>query len=170
MYDVMVAPSNYKTASSHPSKATWSVHDGFQRVYQGVKAQACKALAEGIKAMENEHKELCSNGWDLVITSHSLGTAIGSLFLMDLIHKTNPIGSASGDEISLDQEVPMVPDSTNLTIALFGPPRVANSNLVAHFHGLVSAFREKRGRPEALTEWSIVGHMDGKSTLFCLYS
>lgn len=160
LYDVMAAPTSYKTASSHPSKSTWSVHDGFQRVYQGIKTQACNALVAAIRKMETNYKDLCSNGWDLVITAHSLGTAVSYLFVLDLIHRINPI-PVSGDKVSLDQEVPMLPESANITFALFGAPRIANPFLVAHYRELIKALREQRGRPEVLTTWSTLGHMDG---------
>lgn len=148
----MAAPVAYKSAVDHPSKSSWRVHDGFQRVYLGIKSPAFKSLRDAITAMGAR----ASGSWDLVITAHSLGAAVVYLTLLDLLHRAR-------DPDNLDSEVPILPNETNITICVFGCPRVANVFLVGHFRQLIKGWREKRGRAEALTEWSIVGHRDGSS-------
>lgn len=159
MYDIMGVPVGYRTAYDHPSKSSWRVHDGFQRVYQGIKSPAFKALTDAISAME----ERTTGPWDLVITAHSLGAAVSYLTLLDLLHRTR-------DPDNLDSDVPIIPKDTNITICAFGSPRVANSFLVGHFRQLIKEWRIERGRAEALREWSIIGHRDGMNTLayFCI--
>lgn len=150
LYDIMAAPVAYKSAINHPSKSSWRVHDGFQRVYRGIKSPAFKSLRDAITAMRAKTSE----PWDLVITAHSLGAAVGYLTLLDLLH-------CARDPDNLDSEVPILPNETNITICVFGSPRVANTFLVGHFRQLIKEWREERGRAEALTEWSIIGHRDG---------
>lgn len=150
MYDIMAASVAYKTAFNHPSKSSWRAHDGFQRVYHGVKAQAFKSLRNAMFTISSRSSE----PWDLVITAHSLGAAVSYLALLDLLHR-----NTDGD--ILESDVPILPLSTNITICVFGSPRVANTFLVGHYRELIKEWREKRGRSAALTEWSIIGHRDG---------
>jgi Lipase (class 3) len=150
LYDIMATPTAYKSAFNYPSKPSWRVHDGFQRVYQGIKSPAFKSLRDAITAME----ERTSGPWDLIITAHSLGAAVGYLTLLDLLHHAQ-------DPDTLDSEVPILPNETNITICVFGSPRVANASLVDYFRQLINEWRQERGRAEALTEWSIIGHRDG---------
>ena len=147
----MVAPLGYKTSFDHPSKYYWRVHDGFQRVYRGVRHPAFKALRHAIVAMEAK----VGQEWDLVLTAHSLGAAVSYLVLLDLLHTgIGPDG--------LEPEVPILPTTTRITIATFGSPRVGNPALVNHYRELVAEWRQRRGSEHALTEWSIIGHMDGE--------
>jgi Lipase (class 3) len=158
MYDIKANLTRYQTSFSHPKKESWRVHDGFQMVFQGVRAPARKALRQAMEILQME-TGTCNGEWDLVLTAHSLGTAISYLFLLDILH----------EEISPDSQVhqeydplPSIPPSVNITIASFGPPRVANPALVGHFIELTREFRERREREEALTEWTVIGHNDGK--------
>ena len=131
-------------------------------VFQGVRTAARKALREAIEYLHRETGTR-SGEWDLVLTAHSLGTAISYLFLLDILH----------EGISLESELhqgchplPSIPPSVNITIASFGPPRLANQALVDHFNELVREFRERRGREAALTEWTVIGYNDGKFWLY----
>jgi hypothetical protein len=150
----MCAPVQYRTSFNSSASTTWKVHDGFQRVYQGIKIAAFEALTLAIKTLDKEHG--CQD-WDLVITAHSLGGAVSYLTLLELIHHNVDPGTP-------DVYVPVLPASCNITISVFGCPRVSNPFLVAHFHQLIKDWRERRGREEAITEWSVIGHMDGTWT------
>ncbi|PVG03661.1 alpha/beta-hydrolase [Serendipita vermifera] len=151
LYDVMAAPVQYRTSFNSSASSAWKVHDGFQRVYQGVKSVAFDALRLAIQTLDQEHG--CQS-WDLVLTAHSLGAAVSYLTLLDLIHRNIDTGSP-------DLFVPVLPASCNITIAVFGSPRVANPFLVAHFRQLIKDWRERCSREEVITEWSVIGHMDG---------
>jgi len=157
MYDIKANQTKYRTPFSYPEKESWRVHDGFQMVFQGVRTLARRALREAIESLHKETGTL--NGeWDLVLTAHSLGTAISYLFLLDLLHE----GISPENELPQECEtLSSVPPSVNITITSFGPPRLANPALVEHFHELAREFRERRGREEALTEWVVIGHNDG---------
>lgn len=158
IYDIKANQGIYQTSFVHPKKELWRVHDGFQLVFQGVRTSARRALRE---AIENLHREIgTGNGeWDLVLTAHSLGTAISYLFLLDILHE----GISPDSELHQEYEsLPFIPPSVNVTIASFGAPRLANPALVEHFNELVREFRERRGREEAFTEWSVRGYNDGK--------
>lgn len=158
LYDVMVAPLGYKTSFSHPSKYSWRVHDGFQRVYRGIRSPAFMALKRAITAMEANLANQNNQEWDLVITAHSLGGAVSYLVLLDLLQKAfAPDG--------LEPEVPLLPQKTNVTIATFGAPRVANPALVNHYRELIETWRQRRDSASSLTEWPIIGHMDGVPAL-----
>lgn len=163
MYDIMVAPASYQTSYSHPSKSTWRVHDGFQRVYQGIKLLALKALRLAISTLEKDYNHLIEQygGWDLVITAHSLGAAISYLFLLDLLHAD----SSQNDPESLDRDSLILPKETNVCLAVFGCPRVANPFLVTHYRDQVKEWKTRRGNNASLIEWSIIGHLDGDSSI-----
>jgi hypothetical protein len=165
VYDIKANQARYQTFFPHHKKGLWRVHDGFQTVFQGVRASARTALRE---AIERLHKETGTrNGeWDLVLTAHSLGTAISYLFLLDILHEgISPDGRLhqEGDPL------PLISPSVNITIASFGPPRLANPVLVQHFHELTREFRERRGREAAFTEWTVIGHNDGKFWLYAAF-
>lgn len=158
LYDIRANLARYQTSFSHPKKDLWRVHDGFQIVFQGVRTSARRALREAIESLHREsgtrHGE-----WDLVLTAHSLGTAISYLFLLDVLHE----GTSSDNELHEECDpLPSIPPSVNITIASFGPPRLANPALVEHFDELARAFRARRGREEAFTEWTVIGYNDGK--------
>lgn len=150
----MVAPLGYKTSVDHPSKYEWRVHDGFQRVYRGIRHAAFNALKEAITSINREMENRATKDWDLVITAHSLGAAVSYLVLLDILHAgIGPDG--------LEHEAPMLPATTRITIATFGSPRVGNPALVRHFRESIHEWRQMRGSEDALTEWAIIGHMDG---------
>jgi hypothetical protein len=160
LYDIKANQERYQTSFLHPKKELWRVHDGFQMVFQGVRTAARRALREAIETL---HREVgtCSGEWDLVLAAHSLGTAISYLFLLDVFHEGISPDSALHQDCD---SLPSIPPSVNVTIASFGPPRLANPALVDHFNELVREFREKRGREEAFTEWTVKGHNDGNSS------
>jgi hypothetical protein len=150
----MVAPLGYKTSFSHPSKSNWRVHDGFQRVYRGVRRAAFQALKQAIDVMDAQLAGRDNREWDLILTAHSLGAAVSYLVLLDILHAgIGPDG--------LEPLVPILPTMTRITIATFGSPRVGNPPLVNHYRELVEEWRRKRGSVDSLTEWPIIGHMDG---------
>ena len=159
IYDIKANQAKYQTPFLHLKKELWRVHDGFQIVFQGVRAPARRALREAIESLYRETGTR-SGEWDLVLTAHSLGTAISYLFLLDILHE----GISPDNELHQDcDSLPSIPTSVNVTIASFGPPRLANPALVDHFNELVREFRDRRGREEAFTEWTVIGHNDGKS-------
>lgn len=162
MYDIKTNQSRYLTPFSHPKKESWRVHDGFQTVFQGVRTSARRALKEAIESLNNGAGT--RNGeWDLVLTAHSLGAAISYLFLLDVLHE----GTCPHDGLIQECEpLSSIPPSVNVTIASFGPPRLANPALVEHFLELARDFRKRRGREDAFTEWTVIGHNDGKFWLY----
>jgi len=164
LYDVMVASVSYETSFIHPSKREWKVHDGFQRVYGGVRKAAFEELKLAIAAMNTRLMSHDNQEWDLVITAHSLGAAVSYLVLLDILH--SGIGPDHSDPL-----VPILPVTTRVTIAVFGSPRVGNSALVNHYRQLIEEWRRKCGSGEALNEWSVIGHMDGMSSLifYCVW-
>ncbi|KAG8848710.1 hypothetical protein FRB91_010553, partial [Serendipita sp. 411] len=87
IYNLMTVPVQYQPVSNTESHHDWRVHDGFQRVYQSIREPAIRALYLAIKKMEEAHK----GDWDLVITGHSLGTAVASLFLLDLMRSEDAL-------------------------------------------------------------------------------
>lgn len=158
LYDMKANQARYQTSFLHPKKESWRVHDGFQLIFQGVRTPARRALREAIESLHRE-TGVRSGEWDLVLAAHSLGTAISYLFLLDILHEgTSPDSGFHQDVDSL----PSIPPSVNITIASFGPPRMANPALVDHFNELAREFRERRGREEALTEWMVIGYNDGE--------
>ena len=154
----MVAPLGYKTSFDHPLKYMWRVHDGFQRVYRGVRRAAFQTLKQAVDAIDTQLAGRDNREWDLVLTSHSLGAAVCYLVLLDILH------AGIGPE-GLDLLVPILPATTRITIATFGSPRVGNPPLVNHYRELVEEWRRRRGSVDALTEWPIIGHMDGVYSL-----
>ncbi|KAG8811635.1 hypothetical protein FRC19_003688 [Serendipita sp. 401] len=159
IYNLMTVPVQYQPVSNTESHHDWRVHDGFQRVYQSIREPAIRALYLAIKKMEEAHK----GDWDLVITGHSLGTAVASLFLLDLMRSEDALDEP-GTSSAADAEMPILPSSTKVTIAKFGPPRVVNPGLVVEYHKQVQQFRHRRG-DDAFTDWAIIGHMDGVSAV-----
>jgi len=165
IYDIKANQVRYQTSFSHPQKESWRVHDGFQMVFQGVRTSARRALREAIESLHRV-TEVRNGEWDLVLTAHSLGTAISYLFLLDVLHE----GISPNGELRQECDpLPSIPPSCNITIASFGPPRLANPALVEHFHELAKEFRERRGREEAFTEWTVIGHNDGKFLLYAAF-
>ena len=159
IYDIMAHQARYQTSFLHPKRELWRVHDGFQMVFQGVRTLARRALREAIESL---HREIGtrSGEWDLVLTAHSLGTAISYLFLLDILHE----GISPDSELHQEcDSLPPIPPSVGITIASFGPPRLANPALVDHFNELVREFRERQGRETTFTEWMVIGHNDGES-------
>ncbi|KAG8820937.1 hypothetical protein FRC17_009977 [Serendipita sp. 399] len=155
LYDIHAALAPYKSKFQHVSKSTWRVHSGFQLVYQAIKPLAFDALQEAIQRLKTVHEQ---EDYDLVITAHSLGGAVSYLALLDLLH------NALGVE-GTDTQVPRISEACNLTIAVFGAPRLGNSALASHFRETAQEWQKKCGRDEALTEWPIIGHMDGVPSL-----
>lgn len=158
IYDIKANQARYQTSFLHPKRELWRVHDGFQMVFQGVRTSARRALREAIESL---HKEIGTRTgeWDLVLTAHSLGTAISYLFLLDILHEGI---SPDSDLHQGSESLPSIPPSVGITVASFGPPRLANPALVDHFNELVREFRERRGREETFTEWAVIGHNDGE--------
>ena len=150
MYDVQTTRAAYRT-DYQPVNAAWLVHSGFQTVYHGIRREAFRAVNQGLAVL----RESNITDFDFVITAHSLGTAVGYLTLLDILR------APADDSPQTDAGVPRIPDSSNITIALFGAPRVANKPFVEHFRELVQERRRRTGRKEALTEWSVIGHLDG---------
>jgi hypothetical protein len=137
-------------------------------ISDGISRSATSARRALKEAIESLHRETGTrNGeWDLVLTAHSLGTAISYLFLLDVLHE----GTSPDNELHQECDpLPSIPPSVNITIASFGPPRLANPALVEHFHELAREFRERRGREEAFTEWTVIGHNDGKFWLYAAF-
>ncbi|KAG8810047.1 hypothetical protein FRC17_003122 [Serendipita sp. 399] len=154
LYNLMTMPARYQPLSGNKSNSNWKVHDGFQRVYQSIRDAAIQALNQAIEQI----KEAYDGEWDLVITGHSLGTAVLTFFLLDLMHCEELQNKASAPPAL---KMPQIPLSTNVTLAKFGPPRVVNSSLADEYREQMEQFRRRRGRDEALTDWAVIGHMDG---------
>ncbi|KAG8761346.1 hypothetical protein FRC14_004751 [Serendipita sp. 396] len=156
LYDLMMVPVQYQPVSNSEGHHDWKIHDGFQRVFQSIREPAIQALKLAIKQME---KEAPNGEWDLVITAHSLGSAVSSLFLLDLLRF-----EAAWNKSHLpggDPEMPIIPSSTKVTIAKFGHPRVVNSSLADEYRAQIRRFRQRPEKEEALTDWNIIGYMDG---------
>lgn len=165
LYDMKANQVGYQTSFLHPKKESWRLHDGFQLVFQGVRTPARRALR---KAIESLHREIGAHSgeWDLVLAAHSLGTAISYLFLLDILHQ----GTSSDSELHQEGDsLPPIPPSVRITIASFGPPRMANPALVDHFNELAREFRERRGSEEAFTEWMVIGYNDGRFYLHAAF-
>ena len=118
---------------------------------------AFRVLKQAVDAMDAQLAGRDNREWDLVLTAHSLGSAVCYLVLLDILH------AGIGD--GLDPLIPILPATTRITIATFGSPRVGNPPLVNHYRELVEEWRRTRGSVDALTEWPIIGHMDGVYSL-----
>lgn len=150
MYDMQTSRTAYRT-EFEPRDREWLVHTGFQTVYQGIRREAFWAVNQALDVLKQDN----ITAFDVVITAHSLGTAVSYLTLLDIL-RADPYKHPS---------VPKIPDSSNITMALFGAPRVGNKPFVEYFRKLVEARRVRTGRKEAVTEWSVIGHLDGVPAL-----
>ncbi|KAG8818520.1 hypothetical protein FRC19_010573 [Serendipita sp. 401] len=155
LYDIHAALVPYKSSFQQKSKANLRVHSGFQLVYQAIKPLAFDALREAIRRLNVAHGH---DVYDLIITAHSLGAAVSYLALLDLLHNAMSMEGSN-------EQVPRISKACNITIAVFGAPRLGNSALANHFKETAKEWRHRSEKDEPLTEWSIIGHMDGVPSL-----
>lgn len=106
----------------HPNAPGCSVHDGFLRMYTGLRDEALEALVKGMNSFEVH---------ELVVTGHSLGGVMSYLFVLDLLK------GFGAQELSSLASIP-------IQVVVFGSPRVGNEALALHWRELIDA-RNKRG-------------------------
>ena len=88
------------------------VHRGFARVYRGLRR---RAFSELLKALNDEALAIS----EVIVTGHSLGAALSSLFVFDLLHNLN--NDANSDLAKSFSGI-------NLKLVVFGSPRVGDKS------------------------------------------
>jgi len=111
------------------------VHAGFWRLYQGLKGVVIEKLEECLNTVEVD---------ELVVIGHSLGGAISSLLILDL----------------LQAQFAFLPESLKLRMLTFGSPRVGDAGLKGLYMHLVAEHRRKRGE-SAFEAHALKGYNDG---------
>ncbi|OCH96181.1 alpha/beta-hydrolase [Obba rivulosa] len=118
----------------HPAGKGCSVHAGIWSVYSGMRTIARELMVKGLQ--ENDVREV-------VITGHSMGGALASLFAFDV----------------LDMEG-ITAKGTSLLILLYGSPRVANAVLADHYRARVAAYEAVHGEG-TVREYLVKAYNDG---------
>lgn len=124
----------------YPDAEGGAVHDGFFRMYNGLRAVALAALVKGMTTLDVQ---------ELVFTGHSLGGVMSYLFALDVLKGLG------------EQEAPALA-SVPVKVVAFGSPRVGNEALARHWRGVVDARNERGCRAEV---FSVKNYNDGKP--FC---
>ncbi|KIJ54480.1 hypothetical protein M422DRAFT_220729 [Sphaerobolus stellatus SS14] len=136
--DVQAWMTNYPRDSKRSS-----VHFGFWKLYEGVRAQALEALKLGVK----RHSDLK----EIIFTGHSMGCTMCYLFVLDLLY-------------NLQEDQPFLPKGLPLSLVVFGSPRLGNDGLSKHWRRCLNDYREEFGL-NAFREFSIKAYNDGVHSL-----
>jgi predicted lipase len=126
------------------------VHRGFWKMYTGLRTKALEGLGEALQQLGNEVGEV-------IITGHSLGGAMASFFLLDLLQLR-------------DADCPSwwPPHELTLTLATFGSPRAGNMAFANFYQLAADAYRSRHGQ-DRLREYAVRAFNDGVSTQLPLY-
>ena len=114
-----------------------AAHAGFYSLYLGVKHEAFRVLADGIRRYDVS---------EIIFTGHSMGGAVAYLLLLDLLRP--------------DQQFLRLPFGVALKIVVFGAPRVANEALVRCWKHRIEAYRTLHGE-QSICERSVKAFNDG---------
>ncbi|KAI5116251.1 hypothetical protein M0805_007965 [Coniferiporia weirii] len=144
-------PGTRASGGSQPGSGKPKVHAGFWRLYRGVRRSALEALSENL----SREKDLDIK--EIIVTGHSLGGALSSFFLMDLLNPDSCSKYLGGRRID-------IPIDTSLTVALFGAPRPGNSSFAELYQVSVAKFRAERGDGK-FAEFLVKAHNDGVPAL-----
>lgn len=120
----------------HPAGPGCTVHNGFWKMYKGVRTQTLEGIERAMKG--NDVREL-------VLTGHSLGGAIASLLALDLL---------TADQAG------HLPAGVTLKIVGLGSPRPGNAKLVAAWREAVKRRQEKEGE-SSVQEYHVKAYNDG---------
>ena len=144
LHDVDARFAHYPVPGEKTSESGMEpkVHRGIWKMYQGVRQLA----------FDNFAKELLSlDIAELILTGHSLGAALASLFALELLQNSLELSGTEGERL---------PPSIVLRLVGFGVPRVGNEGLARHYRKLVSDYREARGK-DNFQEYTVKGYNDG---------
>jgi len=117
-----------------------SVHDGFWRIYKGIREHALDGLSDGLRQYPDAE--------EFVVTGHSMGGSLSILFLLDAIFPR-------------EHREERIPRHMKLKLAVFGAPRVGDAKLRENWKSFVDEFREERGE-SAFAEYSVKAYNDGE--------
>lgn len=157
------------------------VHAGFWKLYTGVRHKILHALTR--HAIQNEDagsstsKDAGSSSSaedeiEVVATGHSLGAALATFFMTDLLSlsQTN-IDAKPGDGDETGARLQALSDRLKgtgpgprlrLKLVLLGSPRVGNEAFAKLYGSLVTRFRESRkAEGRTYSEYSVRAHNDG---------
>jgi pimeloyl-ACP methyl ester carboxylesterase len=117
----------------YPGGGGRSVHAGFWKMYNGIRALALAGLGEALRQHEVH---------ELILTGHSMGAAMCYLLALEAL------------EGNLAENTPPILSSTSvtLTLAVFGSPRVGNLALAQHWRSVVA---------DRIREYSVKAYNDG---------
>ncbi|KAL1731829.1 Alpha/Beta hydrolase protein [Schizophyllum commune] len=123
----------------HPSRRG-QTHEGFWRLYKGLRARAFDALKDALAKFPDVV--------ELVVTGHSMGGVVSQLLMLDLL---------------ADQSVLPDPD-IRLNICAFGSPRPGDAALAQYWKELVKSRRLAHGE-DSFTEYFVKAFNDGVPAL-----
>lgn len=123
----------------HPSRRG-QTHEGFWRLYKGLRARAFDALKDALAKFPDVV--------ELVVTGHSMGGVVSQLLMLDLL---------------ADQSVLPDPD-IRLKICAFGSPRPGDAALAQYWKELVKTRRLAHGE-DSFIEYFVKAFNDGTSCL-----
>lgn len=141
----------------YPVPPTWQhagVHSGFWNVYTGIRLAVAGAIASARQAYPDAK---------LVLTGHSMGAVMCYLIALDiLLAKHDPVGRECFHSL----------DGMQITMALFGCPRLADAALVESFDRAVADYKSRFETDDsnAFTEYSVKGFRDGELCYYGQYS
>ncbi|KAF7306290.1 Triacylglycerol lipase [Mycena indigotica] len=122
----------------HPSKRG-KIHSGFWKLYKGIRTPCLAGLRDALTELNGRISEV-------VITGHSMGSAISQLLVLDILHDESllPLGNAP------------------LHFVGFGGPRVGTEGLVNFWSELVGK-RQKQHGNKSFAEFAVKMHNDGQT-------
>jgi hypothetical protein len=149
-----------KSPSSHSkSREEAKVHGGFFKIYEGLRGEVSKALADAI-----EKPASITTPFTLVLTAHSLGAAVACLFLLDILDRQHD----GTDYSASDSTIPRLPEKTRIIIATFGLPRIGNRGLADHLRFLIQEYRSRYGA-DYIEELVVISENDGAPHFAFIY-